>query len=61
MLSLSRKRKQSIVMTTKDGEIIVVHFADSCRIAVDAPKSVQIMRGELCKEDLNDGEEREAG
>ena len=60
ILALSRKKKQAIVVTTKSGEIIVIHFADACRVGIDAPETVKIMRAELNEEGA-DGTARKAG
>ena len=46
MLALSRRPKQTLILTTKSGEIIVIHFADKCRVGIDAPDTVRVMRGE---------------
>ena len=60
MLALSRNKRQTIVLTTKSNEIIVVHFADKCRVGIDAPETVRIQRGELVMEEKRDGRRDEA-
>ena len=50
MLNLSRKETESITLFTDQGEIII-HFGEirskQVRIAIDAPKDVDVVRTEL--------------
>lgn len=51
MLVLGRKLNETIVMTTAQGERIVVELlqlrADRIRLGIQAPEEVKILRGEL--------------
>ena len=53
MLVLSRKKNESIVLYTQDGEItitVVAFVGPQIRIGIDAPKSVDILRKELVED-----------
>ena len=51
MLALSRNKGESIVCRTKSGEEITITVVKSkngqCKLAIDAPESVRILREEL--------------
>lgn len=51
MLVLSRRSQESITITTPSGEVIIVYVIridkEKCRIGVQAPQEVQILRTEL--------------
>lgn len=51
MLVLGRKLNETIVMTTAQGERIVVELlqlrADRIRLGIQAPEEVKILRGEM--------------
>lgn len=51
MLVLSRKRRQVIVLRLEDGRTIEVHVnklgEEKVSLAIQAPASIQIVRGEL--------------
>ncbi len=50
MLALSRNKGESIVGRTKSGEeitITVIECGGRCKLAIDAPESVRILREEL--------------
>ncbi len=50
MLALSRNKGESIVCRTKSGEeitITVIECGGRCKLAIDAPESVRILREEL--------------
>ena len=50
MLALSRNKGESIVCRTKSGEeitITVIECGGRCKLAIDAPQSVRILREEL--------------
>ena len=52
MLALSRKIGESLILTLEDGRKIQVQVVDvdgrRVRIGIDAPKSVRVLRGEVC-------------
>lgn len=50
MLALSRNKGESIVCRTRSGEeitITVIECGGRCKLAIDAPESVRILREEL--------------
>ena len=50
MLALTRNRGESIVCRTRSGEeitITVIECGGRCKLAIDAPQSVRILREEL--------------
>lgn len=50
MLALTRNKGESIVCRTKSGEeitITVIECGGRCKLAIDAPESVRILREEL--------------
>lgn len=46
-LTVARKANERVIITTSTGETISVSVSRGCKVTVDAPKSVKVMRSEL--------------
>jgi len=60
MLALTRNKGESIVCRTKSGEeitITVIECGGRCKLAIDAPESVRILREELIERRKAGGDE----
>ena len=61
MLALTRNRGESIVCRTRSGEEITITVVKSkngqCKLAIDAPQSVAILREELIERRKAGGDE----
>lgn len=47
MLCLNRRVEETVVINTSDGPITIKVIEGKARLAIDAPKEVVIVRGEL--------------
>ncbi len=58
MLTLGVKNERKVVLTTCTGEEISVYvrfFRGKCKLSIDAPQSVNIMRQEVYEEKMKSG------
>lgn len=52
MLTLERKERESIILDTADGQIVIVLNKakdGKAKLAIDAPRQVNIRRGEIAR------------
>ena len=65
MLTLSRRTGESIIIFTSDGAIVVylrtVEGPERCKIGIQAPASVKILRSELLTDTQKEELRHEAG